>query len=84
MKYLAKIDILPLKDLLDPQGKTIANNLSQIDVSSVTDVRVGKHIELYLTSQSKADAAQEVEQACSKLLVNPIMESYTYEIAELN
>ncbi len=83
MKYLAKIDILPLKDLLDPQGKTIANNLSQIDVSSVTDVRVGKHIELYLSSSSKDDAVKEVEQACSQLLVNPIMESYTYEIAEL-
>jgi len=80
MKYLAKIDILPLKELLDPQGKTIAQNLKNIDVHSVHDVRVGKHIELYLEADSQEAATAEVETACEKLLANAIMESYSYEI----
>ncbi len=84
MKYLAKIDILPLKELLDPQGKAIANNLKRIDITQVSDVRVGKHIELYLDADDEASAKSEVELACKKLLANQIMESYSYELQEIH
>ena len=80
MKFLAEIDIMPHQELLDPQGKTVANNLDNIDVSGVTDVRIGKHIRMQLEAVD-AEAAQEtVEKACKKLLANLIMEKYTYQL----
>ena len=84
MKYLAKIDILPLKELLDPQGKTIANNLKNIDINCIDDVRVGKHIELYIDANEEAEARKEVEKACKGLLANMIMESYSYKIEKID
>jgi len=80
MKFLAEIDIMPHKELLDPQGKTVANNLDNIDVTGVTDVRIGKHIQLHLEAASEEAAREKVEQACKKLLANLIMEKYTYEL----
>lgn len=81
MKFLAEIDIMPHQELLDPQGKTVANNLHNIDVSGVTDVRIGKHIQMHLEAEDEAAANEKVEQACKKLLANLIMEKYTYELS---
>lgn len=80
MKFIASIDIMPLKELLDPQGKTVAKNLHNVDISGVNDVRIGKHIELSLDADSESDAKDKVEAACKKLLANVIMESYSYTI----
>lgn len=80
MKFLASIDIMPLKELLDPQGKTVAKNMSNIDISGVDEVRIGKHIDLTIEADSESDAKEKVEIACKKLLANVIMESYTYTI----
>jgi len=80
MKFLAEIDIMPHQELLDPQGKTVANNLDNIDVSGVTDVRIGKHIQMHLDAENEESARETVEQACKKLLANLIMEKYTYEL----
>jgi phosphoribosylformylglycinamidine synthase PurS subunit len=80
MNYLAEIDIMPLKDLLDPQGKTVANNLKNIEVFGVEDVRIGKHIELKLEAANEEEAIKTVEAACQKLLANMIMETYRYNI----
>lgn len=81
MKFLAEIDIMPHQELLDPQGKTVANNLDNIDVSGVTDVRIGKHIQMHLEAEDEAAANEKVEQACKKLLANLIMEKYTFELS---
>ncbi|TVQ50585.1 MAG: phosphoribosylformylglycinamidine synthase subunit PurS [Saprospirales bacterium] len=80
--YKANIKILPLKELLDPQGKAVANNIGSLGITGVQDVRIGKFIELYLTAESKAAAESEVEKACKELLANQIMENYEYEIEE--
>lgn len=82
MRYKAEVVVMPHKELLDPQGKTVKNNLPNVGVTDVEDVRIGKHILLKLEAKSKKEAEEKVEKACDKILVNQIMESYTYEITE--
>ena len=84
MKYLAKIDVMPLKELLDPEGKTVANNMKYLDMHTVEDVRIGKHIEMTFEAENKEEAEKMVDLACKKLLSNVIMESFTYELTSLN
>ncbi len=80
MKFTAEIDIMPHKELLDPQGKAVVNNLSHLDLSGVTDVRIGRHVSMTLEAGSEAEARQKVETACEKLLANMIVETYSYQI----
>ena len=82
MTFIAEIDVMPHKELLDPQGKAVANGLRNMNLNEVTDVRIGKHITLTLEAASKEAASAQVETACKKLLTNPIIEGYTYEIVE--
>ena len=83
MKFVAEIDIMPHKELLDPQGKAVVNNLSHLDLSGVTDVRIGRHVTMSLDAASEADARQTVETACQKLLANLIMETFAYQIRQV-
>ena len=80
MKYLAEIDIMPHKELLDPQGKTVLNNLDHLDLSGVSDVRIGRHVTMTLEAASEDAARQTVETACQKLLANLIVETYTFHL----
>ncbi len=80
--YKANIKILPLKELLDPQGKAVANNIGVLGITGVHDVRIGKFIEIYLQAESRKNAEVKVEKACKDLLANLIMENYEFEIEE--
>jgi len=80
MKFIAEIDVMPHKELLDPQGKTIAKNLKSIEISGVNDVRIGKHITVSLEAETEEAAQTLVDEACKKLLANPIMENYTFHL----
>ena len=80
MNFKAEIDVMPLKELLDPQGKAVKHGLHQMSFEEVSDVRIGKHLTLKINASSKEDAGNKVENACKKLLANPIMEGYHYEI----
>lgn len=80
MKFVAEIDIMPHKELLDPQGKAVVNNLQHFDLSGVADVRIGRHVSITLEATSEADARQKVETACQKLLANLIVETYSYHL----
>lgn len=80
MKYKAAIDIMPHKELLDPQGKTVAKNLHNVNITGVESVRIGKHIEMILEAKDAASAEAVVEEACKKLLANLIMETYRYTV----
>ena len=84
MKFLAEIDIMPHKELLDPQGKTVANNMSHINLKGVEKVRIGKHIQMTLVAESETDAHGKVEIACQKILSNPIMEGYSFTIQSID
>lgn len=80
MKFIAEIDIMPHKELLDPQGKTVAKSMKNLHLDGVEDVRIGKHIKMTLDAESATDAHSVVENACKKLLANLIMESYTFSV----
>jgi len=81
-QYRAEIDVMPHKELLDPQGKAVAAGLQKLHFEDVEDVRIGRHITIKLKAKNKEEAAKQVEEACKKLLANAIMEGYHYEIHE--
>lgn len=81
MKYIAEIDVMPLKALLDPQGKAVSGSMKNLGLPEITNVRMGKHIQLEIEAISEEDAKIKVESACRLLLANQIMESYTFEVS---
>ena len=82
MKFIAEIDIMPLKALLDPQGKTVAHGLKNMGLDTLDNVRIGKHITLEVEADTRETAQHKVDEACKKLLSNPIMESYHFVLNE--
>lgn len=80
MTYHVQIKVMPLKDLLDPQGKAVLGGLQNLGLGAISDVRVGKHITLEIEGESEAQAKQLAEDACKKLLANPVMEFYEIEM----
>ncbi len=84
MRYFAEIIIMPKKELLDPQGNTVKNNLHLLQIDSVIEVRIGKCIHMQLEANDRDEATHIVEKACSELLANPIIEEYTYRLRELS
>ncbi|TDX00429.1 phosphoribosylformylglycinamidine synthase subunit PurS [Dinghuibacter silviterrae] len=80
MIYNIQIKVMPLKELLDPQGKAVLGGLQNLGVTAIQDVRIGKHITLQLEAASEKDARDLAEQACKKLLANPVMEFYEIEL----
>jgi len=83
MKFRAEIDIMPLKNLLDPQGKAVTSSMKNLGLSEITNVRIGKHINLEIEAANKQAASEKIEKACKELLANQIMESYEFEIIAL-
>ena len=82
MKFTAKINVMPLKALLDPQGKTVTASMKRINLPEIDNVRIGKHITLEIDAADQAAAEQKVEDTCKKLLANPIMEFYEYSVTK--
>jgi phosphoribosylformylglycinamidine synthase subunit PurS len=80
MTFTADINVMPQKEILDPQGKAVKLGLSNLGIDHIADVRIGKHITLQLEAATEAEARQKVETACSKLLANLIMEDYSYQL----
>ena len=80
MKFKAEINVMPLKEILDPQGKAVKLGLTNLGINGVSDVRIGKHITLELEAANQAEAEKNVETACKKLLANLIMEGFTYTV----
>ncbi|HTL81692.1 MAG TPA: phosphoribosylformylglycinamidine synthase subunit PurS [Bacteroidia bacterium] len=83
MKFKAEIDVMPLKALLDPQGKAVTGSMKNLGLPEIENVRIGKHITLEIEAASKDVAKTKVDEACKKLLANQIMEFYEFEIDEI-
>ncbi len=80
MIYTAHINVMPLKELLDPQGKAVMSGLGNLGLTQVQDVRIGKHITLQLEA-ANADAAKAIaEEAAKKVLSNQVMEQFEIQI----
>ena len=76
MTYTVEIKVMPLKELLDPQGKAVMGGLENLGLSGVEDVRVGTNITLQVNADSADKAKQIAEEAGKKLLANPVMEYF--------
>lgn len=81
MTYNIQVKVMPLKDLLDPQGKAVLGGLQNLGLKGVEDVRIGKHITLQVDAESEETARQLAETACKKLLANQVMEFFEIEVA---
>lgn len=71
---------MPLKELLDPQGKAVIGSLKNLDINSVQDVRIGKHITLQIEAESENAAKEIAQTTATKLLANPVMEYFEIEM----
>ena len=76
MKFLAEINIMPLKTLLDPQGKAVSSSMKNINLEEISNVRIGKHITLEVEAENENIASEKVKTACEKILCNQIMEYF--------
>lgn len=80
MKFVADIDIMPIKEILDPQGKAVKLGLHNLGIDEIDDVRIGKHITLRIDAENMEQATEKVNTACQKLLANLIMEEFNYTV----
>lgn len=80
MTYTVHINVMPLKELLDPQGKAVLGGLANLGLHSVSDVRIGKRITLQLDAASKEEATAIAEEATKKLLANAVMEYFEISV----
>ena len=80
MKFNVQVKVMPLKELLDPQGKAVISGLGNLGFNNVEDVRVGKNISLQINATSEEEARKIAEEASRKLLANPVMEYFEIEI----
>ncbi len=81
-KFIADIDIMPMKALLDPQGKAVTGSMKNLGLPEIANVRIGKHVTLEVEAASKDVASAKVDEACKKLLCNQIMEFYEFKLTE--
>ena len=81
MIFNVQIKVMPLKDLLDPQGKAVMGGLQNLSLNNIVDVRIGKHIDLQIEADSKEAALETAEEAAKKLLANPVMEVYEITVS---
>ncbi len=81
MTFTAHITIMPLKELLDPQGKAVMGGLANLGINSIQDVRIGKHITLQIDADDAEQAKDIATTATKKLLANQVMEQFEIVIA---
>ena len=80
MNYTVQIKVMPLKELLDPQGKAVMGGLENLGLKGVEDVRIGKNITLQVNADTAEKAKQIAEEASKKLLSNPVMEYFEVHV----
>jgi phosphoribosylformylglycinamidine synthase PurS subunit len=81
MNFSVQVRVMPLKELLDPQGKAVMGGLQNLGINTVQDVRIGKMIQLQVDAASSDEAKKIAEEASKKLLANPVMEYYEITVA---
>ena len=82
--FLARVFITPKPTVNDPQGRTIHNALLDMGYGSVSSVRAGKYMEVRVEDEDESEAAAHVEDMCDRLLANPVIEEYRYELTRVD
>lgn len=80
--WQAEIRVTLKEGVLDPQGNAVRRALASLGYAGVREVRVGKHLEVALEAPDRAEAERQVEEMCRRLLANPVIERYSYRLAE--
>ena len=80
MLFNVQVKVMPLKELLDPQGKAVMGGLGNLGLKAIQDVRVGKNISLQVEADSAGEAKSIAEEASKKLLANPVMEYFEISV----
>ena len=78
--YKANIHITRRSSILDPQGKTVRRALRELAYDSIDEVRMGTFVEMWIDEPDEQKAREVAEQACQKLLANPVMEDFEIEL----
>jgi phosphoribosylformylglycinamidine synthase PurS subunit len=81
--YKAIINVMLKDQILDPQGVAVQASLHYLGYTEVKEVRIHKRIEVVLDCNNKEDVEEKVKSICQKVLSNPVMEHYTYELGEM-
>ena len=81
--FLARVYVILKPTVNDPQGRTILGGLKSLGFDLVVDVRAGKYLEITVDSLEQTGAEAAVEEMCRKLLANPVIEGYRYDLEEI-
>jgi phosphoribosylformylglycinamidine synthase PurS subunit len=76
----AKVYVTLKKGVLDPQGKAVQHSLVSLGYGSVSDVRLGKYVEVKLEETDREKAKAQLKEMCEKLLANTVIEDYSFDI----
>lgn len=80
--YKAKITVTLRKSILDPQGKAVLHGAHSLGYTGISDIRIGKFIEMNVEAATESEARRIADEACNKLLANPVMEDFNYTMEE--
>lgn len=80
MSYKAQVHVSLKKSVLDPQGKTVLHALETLGFKEARDIRVGKFFEVALDAGDEAQAAESLKRICEQVLINPVIEEYSYKL----
>ena len=78
-----KVKVLLKEGIFDPQGKAVHHAIRDLKYKGVEEVRIGKYIELTFEDMERAEIEREARDICDKLLANPVMEKFDFEIEEI-
>ena len=81
--YRAHIRVTLRPSILDPQGKAVEHAIGTLGFTSITDVRMGKYIELTVEAGSDEEAGRQTEEVCRRLLANPVMEDFAFTVERM-
>lgn len=84
VKYHARIYVTLRPSVLDPAGVAVSSGLKQLGYDGVEQVRIGKYISLQLTAADEESAKVQLSEMCDRLLANPVIEDYCFEVTELS
>ena len=81
--FLARVYVTLKPTVNDPQGRTVLGGLKSLGFASVAEVRAGKYLEIKVQESERKQAEAQVEEMCDKLLANPVIEEYRFELEEV-
>ena len=82
-KYQSRIYVTLRPSVLDPAGTAVESGLKQLGYEGVEGIRIGKYIELTINATDEAEAQKQLDEMCDRLLANPVIENYRFELTEL-